>query len=168
MEIIGVVAMDSKGGIGKDNSLPWPHCSEDLKMFKQLTKNSLVVMGRNTWYSLPFKLPNRTNVVVSRNLVEGADEVISFDGSIKDTLVNLAIEYNRDKIAVIGGKMLYEALQYTVDTWYITNFNGVYECDTFIDKKSLTNGFSMIQSVLLEDKVKLETYVSYSPATHKW
>ena len=63
--IRGILAHDKECVIGKDGGLPWPKNSEDLKWFKECTEHSIVVMGRKTWESLPFKLPNRDTVVVT-------------------------------------------------------------------------------------------------------
>lgn len=56
--------------IGLNGKLPW-YYPDDLKLFKQLTRGHTVIMGRKTWYSLPDRkpLPNRTNIIVSRNSV---------------------------------------------------------------------------------------------------
>ena len=63
-----VFAVDATGGLGNKGSLPWPNDSEDLKRFKKITTDNIVVMGRKTWDSLGSRkpLPNRLNVVVSR------------------------------------------------------------------------------------------------------
>ena len=61
-----IVAVDKKGAIGKNNDLLYT-IKEDLKNFKELTSGNIVVMGRNTWDSLPIKpLPNRTNIVLTK------------------------------------------------------------------------------------------------------
>ena len=49
-----IVACDNKGGIGKNNKLPW-HISEDLKYFKDLTNKNTVIMGSKTYFSIPKK-----------------------------------------------------------------------------------------------------------------
>ena len=63
-----IVAYCKGNGIGKNNALPW-YIPQDLKHFSKLTKgnnNNMVVMGRKTWDSLPFKpLPNRRNIVLT-------------------------------------------------------------------------------------------------------
>ena len=75
--IKAILACDENWGIGKAGTLPWLHNPADLKWFKQMTTGSTVVMGRKTWDSLPVKpLPNRKNIVVSSNRVEGADITI--------------------------------------------------------------------------------------------
>ncbi|HIO89084.1 MAG TPA: dihydrofolate reductase, partial [Candidatus Marinimicrobia bacterium] len=63
-----LVAVSPEGIIGKDNSIPW-HYPEDLKRFKKLTLGKTVIMGRNTWESIPEKqrpLPDRRNIVITR------------------------------------------------------------------------------------------------------
>ena len=61
-----ILAVDPNGGIGYNNDLPWPKLAGDLPRFKSLTSGQAVIMGRNTWESLPKKpLPNRLNFVVT-------------------------------------------------------------------------------------------------------
>ena len=67
-----LVAVSPEGIIGKDNSIPW-HYPEDLKRFKKLTLGKTVIMGRNTWESIPEKqrpLPDRRNIVITRTNVK--------------------------------------------------------------------------------------------------
>ena len=61
-----IVAMDPHNGIGIDGKLPW-HIKEDLKIFKERTLNHKIVMGRKTYESIGKPLPNRENIVVTRN-----------------------------------------------------------------------------------------------------
>ena len=61
-----IVAVAANNVIGKNNDLIW-HISEDLKRFKALTSGHAIIMGRKTFKSLPKALPNRTNIVVTRN-----------------------------------------------------------------------------------------------------
>ena len=132
-----IVAMDSNQAIGIDNDLPW-HISEDLKLFKRHTTGKLIVMGKNTYYSLnhPQGLPNRTNIVVSSSLTqlppEEAKDVI-FDEDIKYVLSNS--KALRDEVFIIGGASIYkQALPYT-DYLYISHVKNVVEnADTFFPK----------------------------------
>ena len=66
MRIALVVAMSRNRVIGRDNALPW-HAPEDLRHFKQLTTGKAVVMGRKTYASIGKPLPNRLNIVVTRD-----------------------------------------------------------------------------------------------------
>ena len=69
-----IIALNEKNGIGLNNQIPWK-CPEDLKFFKEMTNNNIVIMGRKTWESLPNKpLKNRINIVLSRNKIENLPE----------------------------------------------------------------------------------------------
>jgi len=94
-----LVATSPEGIIGKDNTIPW-HYSEDLKRFKRLTIGKTVIMGRNTWESLPIKpLPERRNIVITRSLIENVECFRSIDEALKTC--------NGD-IWFIGGAGIYE------------------------------------------------------------
>src|SRR5262249_43814184 len=76
MAIIGIVAVDRNLAIGKGGTLPW-HYSADLKFFKQTTVGNAVVMGNRTWQSLKRPLPDRLNVVLTRQSeMEAVDSVV--------------------------------------------------------------------------------------------
>ena len=66
MAIIGIVALDRNLAIGKNGKLPW-HYSADMKFFKETTIGNVVVMGRRTWLTLKGPLPDRQNIVLSRD-----------------------------------------------------------------------------------------------------
>ena len=114
--------------IGKDNSLPW-HIPEDLKNFKELTTENTVIMGRKTWESIPEKfrpLPNRNNIVISRNLsAEGADVC----SSVKEALEK-AKSYGKE-IFIIGGSSIYEQFLPLTDKMYISYLKEEYAGDTY-------------------------------------
>ena len=71
--IIGIVAVDRKGAIGKRGKLPW-HYSSDMKFFRETTTGHAVVMGRKTWLTLGKPLKNRLNIVLSRDSTIEPDE----------------------------------------------------------------------------------------------
>lgn len=96
-----IAALDPDNVIGSDNSLPW-HYPEDLKNFKKITSGKTVIMGRKTFQSLPFVLPNRKNVVISRNFSHtGVDVYPSLEEAL---LRNLSL----DGPFVIGGADIYQ------------------------------------------------------------
>ena len=64
-----IVAVGKNNEIGKNNQLLW-HIPEDLKNFKKITTGKMVIMGRNTYKSIGRALPNRTNIVLSKNSLE--------------------------------------------------------------------------------------------------
>jgi dihydrofolate reductase len=125
--IKGIFACDTKGGIGKENKLPWPHSKADMSFFKHVTKGCTVVMGRLTWESLPKKpLPNRVNIVITSSEEE-------FEGCTKMTMEEAEkyLETTEDEVFIIGGAKVYEHLQKYVNHWYFTVMSGQYDCDTF-------------------------------------
>lgn len=128
-----IVAIANNNAIGKDNDLLW-HISEDLKYFKSTTLGCPIIMGRNTWNSLPFKpLPKRENIIISRNKdykVQGATVIHS---------VEEAIDYAKqfDKTFIMGGGMLYEAALHFCDKLYITKVFKDFEADTFFPEIDL-------------------------------
>jgi dihydrofolate reductase len=61
-----VVAIDANNGIGINNQLPW-HLPEDLAHFKRTTSGHPIIMGRKTFDSIGRPLPNRRNIVITRN-----------------------------------------------------------------------------------------------------
>ena len=64
-----IVAIGKNNEIGKNNQLLW-HIPEDLKNFKKITTGKTVIMGKNTYESIGKPLPNRVNIVLSRNFLE--------------------------------------------------------------------------------------------------
>jgi len=127
-----IVAIADNYAIGKNNELLW-HLPNDLKRFKELTSGHKILMGRNTWLSLPRKpLPNRTNIVIS----DVKDEV--FDECLMLRSFEEAIEYcNKDEeIFVIGGGMVYSQFLPLADKLYITKVDANFEADTFFPEIS--------------------------------
>ena len=93
-----IVAVSKNGFIGKDGSLPW-RISEDLKRFRTITSNAVVIMGKNTFLSIGKPLPNRENIVVSTTLksADGCEIVRSLDEAIKiaDAIIVLRLQKER-------------------------------------------------------------------------
>lgn len=108
--ISAIVAIDENYGIGYKNELLC-NIKGDLKQFKTLTTNNIVVMGRKTWNSLPKKpLPNRINIVVTNNV-----DVLEIKDGVMYATLNFVrnfitrIESNKD-IFIIGGGQIYKKL----------------------------------------------------------
>lgn len=97
-----IVARARNGAIGKDNDIPW-HLPEDLKSFQRETLGGAIIMGRNTWDSLPYKpLKNRLNIVVSRDAAI-ADHVVP---SVQDAIA-LSHAQGCRRVYGIGGQRIY-------------------------------------------------------------
>lgn len=121
-----IVAVAQNGVIGKDNDLPWK-LSADLKYFKRLTSGHSIIMGRNTYESIGRPLPNRRNIVVSRQAdyaAEGIEVVHSLEAAI-------ALCEAEKELFIIGGAQLYSQAFDRADTFYITRVLADIEGDTF-------------------------------------
>ena len=109
MLIAAIVAISQNGVIGVENRLPW-HLPADLRHFKQLTTSHTVVMGRKTYESIGKPLPNRQNIVISRQknyIAEGCIVVESLKNAIE-----IARNSDAEKVFIIGGAEIYRlALQ---------------------------------------------------------
>jgi dihydrofolate reductase len=121
-------AQSSNGVIGRDGSIPW-HIPEDLAHFKTITLDSIVVMGRKTWDSLPTRfrpLSGRTNIVVTRQAGWSADGAIVTDSI--DSALN--VDPTRDTW-VIGGAELYDATIDAADRLEVTELRSAMDGDRF-------------------------------------
>ena len=111
-----IVARDRNGAIGRDNTIPW-RAPEDLAFFKTETLGGAVIMGRNTWESLPFRpLKNRLNIVVSTRGVPDADHVFSD----LESAMEFAEAQGHRRIYGMGGARIYEALLPRADRLLVT------------------------------------------------
>jgi dihydrofolate reductase len=128
-----IVAMDADRGIGKNNDLMW-HLPIDMKFFKETTNGQIVIMGRKNYDSIPEKyrpLPNRLNVILSRNLDFSATDCLVFH-SLEESLSHFAHETERSVFIIGGGQIYKEALALNVvDEMYITHVNHSFGADTF-------------------------------------
>jgi dihydrofolate reductase len=118
--------MSSNRVIGVNNTLPW-HLSEDLKHFKSLTTGHTIIMGRKTYESIGRPLPNRRNIVISRNSntsYEGVEVVHSLEDAF-------SISTNDKEVFVIGGSNIYEQALSFVDQLYITEIKKSFIGDAF-------------------------------------
>ena len=118
-----LVAHDQQRVIGYKNALPW-HIPNDLKHVKQLSTGHTLVMGRKTFESIGKPLPNRKNVVLTRDknfTPEGVEVIHSIDD-----IYNL-----EGHIFIFGGQTLFEVMIDKVDDMYITVVDGKHQGDTF-------------------------------------
>lgn len=122
-----IVAIAQNYAIGKNNDLLW-HLSEDLKRFKSITSGHTIIMGRNTYLSLPKRpLPRRTNVVISdipEDQFEGAITV----NSIEEALKHCSAE---SESFIIGGGSIYRQFMPMANKLYITKVHQDFDADTF-------------------------------------
>lgn len=131
-----IVAYANNYNIGYQNQLPWGHLKTDLKWFRQKTINQVVVMGRRTWQSLPPKyqpLPQRINIVVSRQVQPKADHTIQAD--LIQQIKELPQKYPQQEIFIIGGLKLYQTVieAKICQKFYLTKIQADYPSDCQLD-----------------------------------
>lgn len=120
-----IVATDTQRGIGINNQLPW-RLPEDLAFFKRTTSGHPIIMGRKTFDSIGRPLPNRRNIVITRNPDwhhDGVEAVTSLDAAAK--LVGDAEAF------IIGGAQIYADTLPYVDRLIITEIDKAFNCDAF-------------------------------------
>ena len=153
--IIGIVAVDRNGALGKGGKLPW-HYSADMKFFKETTTENAVVMGHNTWRSLKNPLPNRLNIVLSRqSAIEPQDSVLVFRDV--ESVLSTARILNSD-LYVIGGEQVYRSFLPYIEKWIVTEVPLTIEgADAFVPRDYL-EGFQPAGSRELEENLIVRFY----------
>ena len=143
-----ILACDPNGGIGYQNKLPWTNIRGDLPRFKRLTDGQNVIMGRNTWDSLPKKpLPGRLNFVVSSSELEAEHHNVI---RVPD------MEFNQPddvEFWIIGGAKLVETSWKNIDEIHLTKVYDHYACDTFIDLLYVEHNYVRTYSEIFPDHV---------------
>jgi dihydrofolate reductase len=155
MAIIGIVAVDRAGAIGKGGTLPW-HYPSDLKFFKEQTTGNACVMGYRTWLSLRKPLPNRLNIVLTRrDEVEPRESVLW----VRDRESVLSLyEYLKCDLYVLGGAQIFALFRERIDRWLVTQVPlTIADADTFLPA-GLLEGFRPQTSHDLGDKLKVTFY----------
>lgn len=123
-----VVAVSKNNVIGKDNQLLWK-LSDDLKRFKKLTTNHCIVMGRKTYDSIGKALPNRTNIIITKNKNFHVDDAIILH-NIQD-VIEYAKSKNETELFIIGGGEIYKQALEITNKIYLTKVDVDIDGDTF-------------------------------------
>lgn len=95
-------------------------------------------MGSNTWSSLPKKLLNRINVIVSKQQWYNVDHVYY---TPTDAITHLQFLYPEKELFIIGGQQLYDSTINLIDRFYVTEIEETYKCDKFFDMSIINNLF---------------------------
>ncbi|MFB0948388.1 MAG: dihydrofolate reductase [Spirosomataceae bacterium] len=130
-----IVAVAENGVIGNDNQLIW-RLSNDLKNFKRLTTGNVIIMGRKTFDSIGKPLPNRINIVVTRNEgleIPGCEVANSIEEALK---IALQLKTETQKVFIIGGENIYRQTIDSVSTIYYTKVHASPEGDAFFPELS--------------------------------
>lgn len=125
--LAAVVAMSENRVIGRNNTLPW-HLPADLRHFKAITSGHTLIMGRKTFESIGKPLPNRNNIVVSRDLGLNAKGCIVVN-SLEEALASAEV-FNTN-IYVIGGAQIYAQTLPILQKMYLTLVHHQFDGDAF-------------------------------------
>lgn len=131
-----IVARSRNGVIGKNGDLPW-RLADDLAFFKSATIDSAIIMGRQTWESLPKRpLPGRDNIVLSRDWTYQAEGARVFTAIAPALEAGKALSRARGskEAFVIGGETLYSSTISVADLMYITEVDAEIDGDAYFPR----------------------------------
>lgn len=153
-----IVAVDEKWGIGKDNDL-LISIPEDMKFFRTITKNSIIIMGRKTLESFPNGKPlkNRENIVLTKSNIK---EDVTIFNSIEDVLNYVK---NKENVFVIGGGSIYKQLLPYCEKAYVTKIKKDFNADVFFPNLDEKDDWELINF----DDNKEWNGISYQFTTYK-
>ena len=151
MNISIIVAMSKNRVIGRDNDMPW-HLSNDLKNFKKITMGKMVVMGRLTYQSIGRPLPNRQNIILSRNFVD--TNVLIFN-NLQEVL---NFSKDEDEVFIIGGEDIYRQTINKANKIYLTTIDEEIAGDKYFPDINLSSW----------DKISSENYIKDENNSHNF
>ena len=156
MSVKLICAISKNNVIGIENKLPW-NISEDLKRFKKLTSNNWIVMGRKTFESIGRPLPNRKNIVLSKNKNLKIDSVEVFN-SPKDVIDSYRNNADQKDLYVIGGTYIYELFFKYCEHLCITYVDKEYLGDAFFPKVEWNKWKLICEETGYDNKEKVNFY----------
>jgi len=149
-----ICAIDENNGLSKNKNIPWKS-KKDMLFFMNKTKNNIVIMGKNTYFSIPEKyrpLKNILNIVLTNNpelyeynninnIIKQSNVLFTNNNSIYQDILKNKIKYREKyiflqdeyKIFFIGSKMIYNQFIPLCDKIWITYIKKDYDCDLFIN-----------------------------------
>lgn len=165
--IAAIVAIDNNWGIGYDGEL-LERIPEDMKYFRELTMDNIVIMGRKTWDSLPGVLRRRINIVISSKLwLDGSVAYTTSMEYVQDTLNQLrtGTAYCDKDIFIIGGGSIYEQLLPYCDTVFLTHIGKDHKnVDTYFPRIDKDPNWEIDTCTELRESV---TGIPYAFLTYK-
>lgn len=145
-----IVAVSSNGVIGDSNKLIW-HLPADLKRFKEVTSGHPIVMGRKTHQSIGRPLPNRRNIIISR------DEDYEVEGCEVVNSIEEALFLTNNDCFIIGGGEIYRQTLNIAEQIYMTIVEGEFEGDTLFPKLT-PDWFVSNKEIFLADEKNPHNY----------
>lgn len=145
-----IVAYSRNYGIGIKNKLPWT-ISNDLKRFKKLTEHNVVIMGKNTFVSIPDRykpLPNRINIVLTSNpdqlCFKPYENTLNLFIITLNKLQAVLQQFHEKRIFIIGGKQIYDLFLPQVQIIHATCvYKMFHDCDTYINMDRIKSDFGI-------------------------
>jgi len=128
-----IIAMAKNRVIGNNGKLPWPSIKEDFKWFKEFTMGKKLIVGKNTFDTLPM-LKNREILVLTRRVEELShisNQYLINKNDLTGKIISDVSDLNPD-IIVAGGAKTYVRLLPHITEFYVTHIYGNYEGDTFM------------------------------------
>ena len=134
-----IIAMSQNRVIGKNGGLPWPSIKEDFKWFKEFTMGKTIIVGKNTFDTLPL-LKNRECLVLVKEdkiMVANPNQYLVNNNSMTGQLITMKdiesySEFRKSYLIVAGGSKTYTKLLPYIDEFYVTHVNGSYDGDTYM------------------------------------
>jgi len=171
-----IVAIDLHNGISKNGTIPWTS-KKDMTHFYKKTNGNVVLMGRNTYFSIPEErrpLKNRLNIVLTSNPqlyqdISNSNVIFTDEHSIYlDFLQNqekcrdaFPFLHENFKVFVIGGKQIYEKLIPLCHTIWLTQIKKDYNCDLFLKNVYNFNNKMMVTEIENDDELIIYKYEKY-------
>ncbi len=155
MEIILIAAVDKKFHIGNDNSIPW-NIPLDRRIFRHITSNYPVIMGRKTFEAIGHPLKKRKNIILTRDRnfkVNNGTVVHSVEEALKTAKC--------EKVFVIGGEKIYRLFLPLANKIYITHIDSEFEGNKFFPDLKKEDWEVIKQKDFYHNGIKL-TFVIYS------
>ena len=134
-----IIAMAQNRVIGKNGGLPWPSIPNDFKWFKEFTMGNTLIVGKNTFDTLPL-LKNRECLVLVKEdkiMVTNPNQYLVNNNSMTGQLITMTdielySQFRKDYLIVAGGAKTYIKLLPYITEFYVTHVNGNYDGDTFM------------------------------------
>lgn len=153
--ISAIFAMSENRVIGKDNKIPW-YLPADFKHFKNITNGHPIIMGRKTYESIGRPLPNRTNIIITR------DKTYKVDGCVVVNSLTAALDtaksLDHEEIFIIGGAEIYKQSMKILNRLYLTIIHANIDGDTFLPELPDANWKEFSKEQHLRDEKNIYDY----------
>lgn len=149
-----IAAISENRGLGKNNQLLFK-IPEDFKRMKALTTGHPIIMGRKTYESIGRILPNRTNIIITRDLFYTVDGGV-MASSLEDAIEKAKQSDGADEVFIFGGGEIFRQALPLTDRLYLTIVKGEYDADTFFPD------YSMFTNVIQKEEYSTEDGLGYT------